>query len=140
VTCTFVDLPVSVEPVSSYTESGFTVVAAAGPWQGGGRMGFLSEPGVPTTAEISVTAGGSAFTFVSADLYSSTTPIPYVFTGLMGAVTVFSVTGTVPNTFGATVTVANPRRGDLIDTLLIELTNSAPSENPMALDNLRFWK
>jgi hypothetical protein len=140
VTCTFDGPPFVVEPLSSYTESGFTVVATAGSWERTGRIEFLSQPGVPTTAEISVTAGGSAFSFVSVDLYSSVTTIPYVFTGLMGSTTVFSVTGTVPNTFGATVTVVNPRRGDLIDTLFIELTNSAPFENPMALDNLRLWR
>jgi hypothetical protein len=84
-------------------------------------------------------AGGSAFSFLSVDLYSSITTIPYVFTGLMGSTTVFSATGTVPLTMGATVTVPNPRRGDRIDTLTIELTNP-PSNNPMAVDNLRFCR
>jgi hypothetical protein len=83
-----------------------------------------------------VTTGGSAFRFSSVDLYSSTTTIPYVFTGLKGATKVFSVSGTVPNTFGNFASVANPNAGDLIDTLVIELTNGV-AQNPMGLDNVR---
>ncbi len=85
---------------------------------------------------------GHYISFASVDLYSSVTPIPYIFTGLMGSITVFSVTGTVPNTFGAFATVASPDAGDLIDTLVIELTSDlangpACCDNPMGLDNVR---
>jgi hypothetical protein len=53
---------------------------------------------------------------------------------------VFSVSGTVPNTFGELATVANPDAGDLIDTLVIELTNgTACCKNPMGLDNVRLF-
>ena len=46
------------------------------------------------------------------DLHSSLTFIPYVVTGLMGSTKAFSVSGTVPNTFGNFATVANPNAGD----------------------------
>jgi hypothetical protein len=135
-TCTFDGL-VDAGAVSTYTESGITVVATAGSWQSWGQaIAFIASPDVATTAQVRVTAGGSAFRFVSVDLYSSITTIPYVFTGLMGSTTVFSVSGTVPNTFGAFATVPNPYAEDRIDTLTIELTNP-PSNNPMGLDNVR---
>jgi hypothetical protein len=143
VTCTFGGLLVNDESVSSYTESGITVVATAGAWQawtGYGKpapfIAFFASAGGSTTGQVKVTAGGSAFSFLSVDLYSSMTTIPYVFTGLMGSTKAFSVSGTVPNTFGDFATVANPSAGDLIDTLIIELNNGMV-ENPMGLDNVR---
>jgi hypothetical protein len=145
VTCTFSGLLVDEATLSSYTESGITVVASDGGWQARTSFGkpapsilFITPAGGSETGQVEVTAGGAAFSFVSVDLYSSMTTIPYVFTGLMGSAKVFSVSGTVPNTFGAFATVANPNAGDLIDTLVIELTNGAACcENPMGLDNVR---
>lgn len=145
VTCTFGGLLVDEETLSSYTESGITVVATAGGWRartGFGKpapfISFATSPGVSETGRVKVTAGDLPFSFVSVDLYSSITPIPYVFTGLMGSTKVFSVSGTVPNTFGAFAAIANPNAGDLIDTLVIELTNGAACcENPMGLDNVQ---
>jgi hypothetical protein len=143
VTCTFSGLLVDQESLSSYSESGVTVLATAGGWQA--RTGFgnpspsvllYGSAGGTATGQVRVTAGGSAFRFSSVDLYSSTTPIPYVFTGLTGSTEVFSVSGTVPNTFGNFATVANPSAGDLIDTLVIELSNGM-GQNPMGLDNVR---
>jgi hypothetical protein len=143
VTCTFGGLLVNNEPMSTYTESGITVVATAGAWQAWTGYGkpapfitFYGSAGGSTTGQVKVTAGGSAFNFLSVDLYSSMTTIPYVFTGLMGSTKVFSVSGTVPNTFGDFATVANPNAGDLIDTLIIELANGVV-QNPMGLDNVR---
>ena len=145
VTCTFGGLLVDEETLSTYTESGITVLPTAGSWQARTGYGnpapfieFVTQAGVSETGQVQVTAPGSAFSFVSVDLYSSVTPIPYVFTGLMGSTKVFSVSGTVPNTLGNFATVANPNTGDLIDTLVIELTNgTACCENPMGLDNVR---
>jgi hypothetical protein len=149
VTCTFGGLLVNGAALSSYTESGITVVATAGGWQAMTGYGnpapsidFVTPAGVAGSEQVKVTAGGSAFSFASVDLYSSVTPIPYTFTGLMGSTTVFSVSGTVPNTFGAFATVANPNAEDLIDTLVIELTNDlangpACCDNTMSLDNVR---
>jgi hypothetical protein len=145
VTCTFSGLLVDEATLSSYTESGITVVATAGAWQARTGFGnpapsilFITPAGASATGQVEVTAGDATFSFVSVDLYSSITTIPYGFTGLMGSTKVFSVSGTVPNTFGAFATVANPNAGDLIDTLVIELTDGAACcENPMGLDNIR---
>jgi hypothetical protein len=139
VTCTFGGLLVDAQPLSSYTESGITVLPTAGSWQartGYGNPAPFIEFTASATGEVKVTAGGTAFRFVSVDLYSSVTTIPYVFTGLRGSAQVFSGSGTVPNTFGNFATVANPNAGDLIDTLVIELTDGV-AQNPMGLDNVR---
>jgi hypothetical protein len=148
VTITFGGLLVNGAPVAAYAESGFTLVATDGNWETSGyghpepAIIFLMDPlGVETSAAIRVTAGGTTFRFVSVDVYSSVTPIPYVFTGLRDSVTVFSVAATEPNTFGNFATVLNPESADLIDTLLITLTNTPPisgccETNPMGLDNI----
>ena len=143
VTCTFGGLLVDEETLSSYTESGITVLASAGGWQARTGFGnpapsilFFASAGGAASGQVKVTAGGSEFRFVSVDLYSSVTTIPYVFTGQMGSTKVFSVSGTVPNTFGNFATVANPNAGDLIDTLVIELADGV-AQNPMGLDNVR---
>jgi len=74
----------------------------------------------------------------SVDIYSSVTPIPYVFTGLLNGSPLFSVSAVQPNTVGNFVTVANPSSGVLIDTLLIELSNPATAccGNPVGFDNV----
>jgi hypothetical protein len=143
VTCTFGGLIVDEETLSSYTESGITVLATAGGWQARTGFGnsapsilFFAPAGGATTGQVKVAAGGSAFRFVSVDLYSSMTTIPYVFSGLMGSTKVFSVSGTVANTFGNFATVVNPNAASLIDTLVIELTDSV-AQNAMGLDNIR---
>ena len=89
VTITFGGLLVNGAPVAAYAESGFTLVSTDGSWETSGyghpepAIIFLMDPlGVETSAAIRVTAGGTTFRFVSVDVYSSVTPIPYVFTGL----------------------------------------------------------
>ncbi len=143
VTCTFGGLLVDGATLSSYSELGITVLATAGAWQARTGFGnpapsilFSASAQGAATGQVKVTAGGSAFGFLSVDLYSSVTPIPYVFTGLMGSTKVFSVSGTVPNTFGSFAAVANPNAGDLIDTLVIELTDGV-AQNAMGLDNVQ---
>jgi hypothetical protein len=138
--CTFDSLPYG-QALSSYTESGITVTPTSGNWQTGGYIGFTTPAGETATGQIQVTAGGSAFRFDAVDLYSSITQIPYVFTGLMGSTTVFTASGTVPNTFGRFVTVSNPYSADLIDTLLIDVTNPPVCcTNPIGIDNIRVSK
>jgi hypothetical protein len=88
-------------------------------------IGFVSGAGVTTTGEVRVTADAGTFTFESADIYSSTTPIPYVITGLANAGTVFTLQGTQPYTFGNFATVRSPNPDAPIDTLLIRLSNPA---------------
>jgi hypothetical protein len=146
VTITFSGLSSNGSPVTTYTESGFTVSAVSGNWQALTTYGhpapsliFVRPATDPTTtAEVRITAGGAIFSFTSVDLYSSVTPIPYVFTGMTGATSSFAVTGTVPNTFGNFVTVANPNSTALIDTLLIRLSNPATPccSNPVGFDNV----
>jgi hypothetical protein len=146
VTITFAGLSGNGSPVTTYSESGFTVLAVSGNWQALTTYGhpapsliFMRAATDPTTtAEVRITAGGDIFSFTSVDLYSSVTPIPYVFTGMMGSTTAFTVTGTVPNTFGNFVTVANPNSTALIDALLIRLSNPATPccSNPVGFDNV----
>lgn len=136
----------NLSPFSPYSESGFTVSPASGSWLILTTYGnpapsiiFQRSAAEPTiTAAAQVTSGGSAFRFTSVDLYSSITEIPYTFTGLMGSTPVFEVSGTVPNTFGNFVTVSNPHSTDLIDTLVITLSNPATPccSNPVGFDNV----
>ena len=142
---TFSSLVVDGAPVTTYTESGFTVSAVTPTWTARTTYGnpapfiqFSTYGAATVTGEVHVSAGGAPFYFNAADLYSSVTPIPYTFTGLRGSTVVFTEAGTVPNTFGNFRTVSNAHSQDLIDTLSIALTNPAPLRggNPMGLDNI----
>ena len=75
----------------------------------------------------------------SVDLSSSTTTIPYVIKGIRNSAVVFTLNGTLPNTFGQFRTVTNPN-AVTVDTVTIALTNAAASccRNPMGLDNIVF--
>jgi hypothetical protein len=88
-----------------------------------------------TIGAIQVTSSGLPFTFGSVDLYSSLTPIPYAITRYLDTEHVFSLQGTLPNTFGNFATLANLQANALIDRLTITLTNSVGT-NPMGLDNI----
>jgi len=139
----FNGLTANEAPISSYAESGFTL-STSGEWVASTTYGnpapfvqFFAAAGSTVTAEIRVTAGGSVFNFHTVDLYSSTTTIPYTITGLRNSSAVFSLAGTLPNTFGNFRTVANPDSAAAIDTLSIVLTNtSAAPRNPMGLDTI----
>ena len=131
--------------MSTYTESGFTVSAASGPWEASTTYGnpapfiqFYAAAGTTVTGEVRLTAGGSAFSFYSVDLYSSTTPVPYTITGLRNASPVFTLMDTLPNTFGNFRTVTNPNAAAPIDALSIVLTNTAgfAGRNPTGLDTI----
>ena len=146
VTVTFAGLSADGAPFTTYTESGVAVTATEGSWLQNTSFGnpppfiwFTLPAGAPAlTASVRVTAGGQPFMFVSVDVYSSITPIPYTFTGLKGGATVFTVTATEPNTFGNFATVASGHAGDAIDALDISLTNPQTDccDNPMGLDNI----
>lgn len=130
--------------LTTYTENGFTVTPSAQSWffSGYGVPGpslqFLVGANSSIDGEVRITAGGTRFQFQSVDVYSSVTPIPYVFTGLLGSTTVYSVAGRQGNTFGRFATVASGQSGTSIDTLLIRLTNTTNSAggNPMGIDNV----
>lgn len=145
-TIDFGSLTVNGAAISSYTEEGFDVIASGESWQVRTTYGnpppfifFAAAAGaLPRIGSITITAGGATFRFNSVDVYSSTTSIPYTFTGLLGSTVVFSVTAIQPQTFGQFATVLNPHAGTLIDSLVISLTNSpAPCcGNPVGLDNI----
>jgi hypothetical protein len=103
---------------------------------------FFARGGTVLTHGVRVTAGALPFKFVAVDLYSSTTPIPYEIIGLRYSVAVFSMTGTLPNTFGNFRTVEHPNARDAVDTLVIRLSNPASpgGSNPMGLDNIVLLK
>jgi hypothetical protein len=133
---------------TTYTEAGFTVAATAGGWtvSGYGNPGpsviFSAAAGTTVTGGMQVTAGGATFSFTSIDLYSSTTPIPYMIMGLRNAAPMFTMTATLPNTFGNFVTVVNPQAAAVIDTLVVNLTNTSAAccSNPMGVDNIAVSK
>jgi hypothetical protein len=144
---TFSGLTAEGTLVTSYSESSFTVSASSGEWIPTTIYGnpppfihFFANPATVVKGEIRVAAAGSAFRFRSVDLYSSTTPIPYVITGVRDLKPVFALVDTLPNTFGRFGTVVNPKAPDLIDTLMIVLNNTAPScstcRNSMGVDNI----
>jgi hypothetical protein len=127
---------VPITPLTSHTESGLTMSAFEGNWQGHiSALTFASPVGQVRV----VAADGGAFRFNSVDLYSSTLPIPYTITGFRQDVPVFTMTGTVPTTFGNFKTVANPHFSTVVDAVTIGLTNRpAPccSGHPMGIDNV----
>lgn len=127
--------------VSTYSESDFTVSANPGDWLVVTTYGnpapfiqFVASAGTAPTAQVAVSAAAHApFRFQSVDLYSSVTRIPYEITGVRNDQAVFTLSDTLPNTFGAFRTVVNSHSADLIDTLIIRLTNATPAccNNPM---------
>lgn len=145
VSVTFEELASSSGPVTGYTEDGVGVDPIAGPWEAMTGYGqpapaliFKQIGGNPAlTGVLQITDADGLFSFVSVDLYSSVTTIPYTITGIRDGVTVFSMSATIPNTFGrfARVTSSAP---SLVTELRIELTNPmlACCNNPMGLDNL----
>jgi hypothetical protein len=143
-TIAFSDFP-TASALTTYTESGFTVSPISGSWESNVDFGnpapfiwFNREADDPEiSAEIAVTAGGSPFTFTSADLYSSITEIPFEFSGFLNFNPVFTLAGTVPHTFGNFETVNAPS-AQIIDTLLITLSNPATDccPNPVGIDNI----
>ncbi|MGE5198938.1 MAG: hypothetical protein ACM3H9_04805 [Rhodospirillaceae bacterium] len=141
----FEDVGTPGAPVTTYVKCGFTVTASGAnwtAWTGYGNpapfIGFMSAGGVTTTGEVRLTSASGTFAFQSVDVYSSTTPIPYVITGFSGATAVFTIKGTQPNTFGKFATVTNPDANAQVDALVIQLTNPAAPccANPVGLDNL----
>jgi carboxypeptidase family protein/Big-like domain-containing protein len=100
---------------------------------------FTSAAGTTVDGEVFVSANGTPFKFLSVDVYSSTTPIPYVITGFLNSVEVFRVQATQGNTFGGFATVTNPSSGASLDSLVIRLSNPAAAccSNPTGLDNIR---
>ena len=116
-----------------YDESGFSVASGLGSWEVMESYGnpapaiiFMREADEPEfQGEVEITSNGSLFSFNSVDLYSSITPIPYTIKGFRDSELVFTLSDTVPNTFGKFKRVENPESTDAIDTLTIRLSNPA---------------
>jgi hypothetical protein len=128
--------------LTSYTESGFTVTAATGSWFQGQLFGnpipsIFSGPrfGSPADDSISVTEGGRAFSFSSADLAANNGDVVYTLTGTLNGGPVFNVTGTEPGHSSPFlfVTVPSGVSTDLIDGLVIAVHISGTSTN---IDNI----
>lgn len=131
--------------VTTYTESGFTMSFASAAWTAVTTYGvpapsvqFNSAGGVTTVGELKITAGGATFQFLSADLYSSTTPIPYTITGQSATGTVTVASGTVGNTFGRFAGIRSSTPEALFESVTIRLTNPAAPccVNPVGIDNI----
>ena len=146
-TITFGEVPSNGTTVRTYTEAGILITASSitSSWTAIRTFGnpapfiqFLAAAGTAVVGEVRVDGLSTPFTFRSVDLYSSTTPIPYTIVGLRNRVPVFTLEGTVPNTFGNFRTVTNSRPDAVVDGLLIRLTNAAAAccRNPMGLDNI----
>ena len=133
-------------PITTYSEVDFTVEANFGPWVALTTYGnpipfiqFVRPAGTTSTfGQVTVRRAGSPFMFESVDLYSSVTPIPYEIIGVRNDTVVFTLAGTVPNTFGGFATVTNSTPTATVDALLIRLTNpgTACCSNPVGLDNI----
>jgi Carboxypeptidase regulatory-like domain/Bacterial Ig-like domain (group 2) len=141
----FDSLQVHGSQFSVYSACGFTITASTSNWTVSTSYGhpppfvqFRSDAGRSTIGEILVRGAGAKFRFRSVDVYSSTTPIPYVITGIADSVTVLSIQDTQGNTSGNFATIANPQPATPIDALVIRLTNPAAPccPNPMGIDNI----
>jgi hypothetical protein len=132
-------------PISTHTESGFTLTTTAQDWMTLTSYGnpapfiqFIRDATQSTqTGEVVVTANDAPFRFESVDVYSSTTPIPFEIVGVRGGASVLTLSGTVPNTFGGFAKITNTQPVVDIDTLVIRLTNPGTvGSNPVGFDNL----
>jgi hypothetical protein len=131
--------------VNTYTENGYSISTSGG-WQSITTYGNPA-PFIEFVTPGGRTGGGSiqvfainhvSFTFQSVDVYSSITPIPYTITGVRDFSVVFTMSDSVPNTFGAFRTVTSTHPTDVIDTLTIQLTSPlACCSNPVGVDNIR---
>ena len=142
----FSGVPNRTPLTTTYTESGFTLTPTAQTWESlvtfGNPAPFIqfSRTASQSTqvGEITVTSNGTPFRFISVDLYSSVTTIPHEIIGVRNGVPVFAFSGTAPNTFGGFTTVANTQPTQLIDLLLIRVSNPATPccNNPVGVDNI----
>lgn len=142
----FDELKVNGAAITTHAACGLSIAMSAASWVASTTYGrpapfvqFISPGGTTATGEVTVTAAGGTFTFVSVDIYSSTTKIPYDISGLVNGVVAFTIADVQGNTFGNFATISNPRAGVAINALRIRLTNPAAPccANPVGLDNIR---
>jgi hypothetical protein len=142
----FDELTTNRATFASHTACGLSVTATAAAWQVSTTYGhpapfiqFLSAAGATTAGEITVAATGGTFSFATADIYSSTTKIPYEITGSAKGAVLFTISKVQGNTYGDFAQVVNPQPWIAIDTLKIRMTNAAAPccSNPMGVDEIR---
>lgn len=141
---TFNGLPPNGPAFVTHTEATVTVEAVSGPWTSGpALLSRNTTSQMPLDSEVRVSAtAGALFRFTSARLYSSVTPIPYVYRGVRGGTTLYTFSATVPNTFGNYATVPNPFADVVVDEVYLTVINPAiptcPSctGNPVGLDDV----
>lgn len=96
-TIDFSGAPSSGTPLTTYTESGYTVANSSGQWY---FVDFFGNPApsiyASTTSSITVTDAGSLFDFSSVDLVNDVDSASYTFAGYDGATEVYSVSGSIP--------------------------------------------
>jgi len=145
----FEGLAVNGAPFGTHVACGLTLTAGGADWRASTTYGvpapfiqFIVPAGSTVTGDVTVASAHGTFSFLSVDLYSSTTKIPYEMKGEAGGAVVFSMQGVVGNTFGNFATVSNPHGATAVETLRIRLTNPAAPccGNPVGLDNIRVMR
>jgi len=127
-------------PFTTYTESGFTVSPTLGTWFQGQLFGnpvpsIFSGPlfGSPATDAITVTEGGSRFTFGALDLAANNGNVNFTFTGTLLGAPVFNVTGTQLTNTGTFATELSGVSAFVIDSLTVTTNILGTSTN---IDNI----
>ena len=144
----FVGLTVNAAPFETHAACDLTITARAAAWRASTTYGapppfiqFIVPGGSTLTGVVTLDSPHAPFKFISVDIYSSTTQIPYEITGEAAGVETLSLHGVQGNTYGAFATVSNPH-GVAVDRLTIRLTNPAAPccTNPVGLDNIRITR
>jgi hypothetical protein len=128
---------------ATYTACGFTVAASTSNWGISTSIGraapsaqFTSARGSTTAGELVVTSD-APFRFQSVDVYSSTTPVVFVITGIANGRTAFTLQNTLssPAEF---VGIANAASAPAVDALVIRLATPPLSccDTTVAVDNI----
>jgi hypothetical protein len=130
-------------PVTTYTEAGFTVTTTVGQFFQGQAFGnpipsLFAGPinNGPTNDALDVTKnGGGLFDFSSVDLAANNGNVNYTFTGFVGGVQQYSVSGVEPGRSGpfGFDTIINPDAAIAIDDVRIAINILGTSGN---VDNI----
>jgi hypothetical protein len=131
------------ERFATYAACGFTVAASTSNWAVSATTGrpapsvqFTSARGSTTVGELVVTSD-APFKFQSVDVFSSTTPVQFVITGIANGTTAFTLQNTVssPANF---VGIANAASAPAVDALVIRLSTPPLSccDTTIAVDNI----
>jgi hypothetical protein len=124
---------------TTYTENGFTVTATTGTWD----KAFLFGNPVPDifgdtgSLSVTITDGGSLFSFSSVDLASNEGISPFSLTGNVGGSSIYTVNGIAPNSFTGSAFVFSTvlsNHSTPIDTLVISI--NAANALSFNIDNI----